>query len=244
MKLLFFQILLFMSIELNQKNYKVIVGYKAIELRDENSTAFIEIIEFNKCQVYKLKDSSYLVMPVNPFYNSIIIYKKSTLEKFVKNETFPIESELSSFYYKNKQKIDKFIDAKESLKIRLTEYINQKGVSTQKETNFNEIDRIFSFLKKNKKLTTYRLEFIAYLGDFIIQNSISLSFEWALLKDKQMLNPNVSIILFNKTKDRYFNLEEAIFGKYGYLGSENIAKNASIHLIKENPIQQVLLFGK
>ncbi|MEP7237573.1 MAG: hypothetical protein ABI685_06905 [Ferruginibacter sp.] len=242
MKLFILKTLVFLCMEFSQSDFLLIDGFKAVELREQSTTVFIELIQYNNCQVYKLKDSSYLVIPMNPFANSIIVYKKSTLEYFIKNQSFPVPRELSSFYYKNKQKIDKFKDQKDSLKINLVEYLNRKDLLNQGEINFYNIDKIFSLLKSNKKIDAFRLEFIAYIGDFIIQNNNDLSLEWALLKDKQMLNPNVSIILFSKEREKYFNLEEALFGKYGYIGSENISKSLSIHLIKENAIQQILLF--
>jgi hypothetical protein len=90
-------------------DYKVLDSGSANELKDKMDAMFIMQPDFNFSKVYLLNDSSYLIMPLNPFGRSMLTRKKDLLDKWIHDQRFPVIDELNKFYFFNRDNIDDLI---------------------------------------------------------------------------------------------------------------------------------------
>ena len=66
------------------------------------------------------------------------------------------------------------------------------------------------------------------VGDFILNQHKQENYRWGLLRSKQFLNPVMSLIIVTDEKEkRYYNLEDKISGKFGYVGVQYYLKSIS-----------------
>jgi hypothetical protein len=101
-------------------------------------------------------------------------------------------------------------------------------------------DSVYNYLKAKKTLKKYKLNFIVFLANFIIKNN-DQSLQIGLLRDKQALNPIVSIVLVKQTDNDlvFFNLEHEIFNRGGYYGIQYLLNNLRQFKEKVNAINVV-----
>jgi hypothetical protein len=223
------------------EDYKVLDWSSANSLKDTLKGKEITQLEFDLSIVYLLNDSSYLIMPLNPFGNSLLIYKKVILDKFIQMQHFPIDEEQNKFYLDKKAEIDNLLAEKSSLKKSLYNYIYKRNDNLPTELSANQIDEIYRILKKRRKFNIYKLNFIVLVGDFILGHFRDRNYKWGLLRNKQYLNPIINIIIITDEKNReYFNLENEISNKYGYLGLNYILFSIDSHKTKSNEIEEIV----
>lgn len=239
-KLLLFSVV-FVNINWHTMDYKVLNWNTANELKDKMNATFVVQPNFNFSKVYLLNDSSYLIMPLNPFGNSMLTSKKNLLDKWISEQHFPISDEANNFYFNNQDKIDNLISNKEALKRSLCNYLFKGKSKSPDSLTSIEIDSIYKLLKKRKRYQEYKLNFIVLVGDYILNQHKHESYHWGLLRSKQLLNPVMSLIIITNEKEkRYFNLEDKMSGKFGYVGVQYYLKSISDSLIKRaNEIEEI-----
>lgn len=209
-------------------DYKVLDWHAANGLKDQMNATFVMQPDFNFSKVYLLNNSSYLIMPLNPFGNSLVTDKKELLDKWISEQNFPANDEVNKFYFENHDKIDNLIARKEVLKQELCNYVFKGENKTFDELSAEEIDGIYKVLKKSKKYPAFKLNFIVLVGDFILNQNKLENYSWGLLRSKQFLNPVMSLIIVTDEKEkRYYNLEDKISGKFGYVGVQYYLKSIS-----------------
>jgi len=241
----FKKVLLFIVVLVNinwqTMDYKVLDWSSANELKGKMEAAFVLQLDFNLSKVYLLSDSSYLVMPLNPFGSSILTSKKDLLDKWISEQHFPVSDEVNKFYFDNQDKIDNLIANKEALKQSLCNYVFKGENKTPDNLSSEEIDSIYKLLKKRKKYQEYKLNFIVLVGDYILNQHKQGGYHWGLLRSKKFLNPVMSLIIVTDEKEkRYYNLEDKISGKFGYVGVQYYFKSISDTLTsRANEIEEI-----
>lgn len=209
---------------MRKEKFKAITYSEALKLKQEKSGEFLKNIPFNNANIFVLKDSSFLILPLNPYTMALVVYEKEALEEMLKTNTFPAEEKLNSFYDANKGKIENLNIYGGELITELEEYLKMNYFVF--EDNKLNADSVYNFLKAKKTLKKYKLNFIVFLANFIIKNN-DPNLKIGLLRDKQALNPIVSIVLVKQTQNNlvFFNLEHEIFGRSGYYGIQDILNN-------------------
>jgi hypothetical protein len=92
---------------MKKEQFKAITYSEAIKLKDEKQGEFLKNIPFNNGNIFILKvDSSFLILPLNPYTMALVVYDKSYLEEMLKTNTFPVQEKLNFFYDANKEKIE------------------------------------------------------------------------------------------------------------------------------------------
>lgn len=182
----------------------------------QKDAKFLKQIEFNHSTVYLTSNSSYLVRPLYPFGESILIKDKSLLDRFIDEQYFPVD-EVNKLYLLNKESVDNFTQSKEKLKKALISYVFKNHTSASDEILPEQIDFIFVTLKKRRLIKKYYYHFIALLGDYLRERYKADDFKWALLGNKQLLNPVINVILIRDLiEESYFNIEESIYRRPRY----------------------------
>jgi hypothetical protein len=221
-------------------DYEILESISAHELKRSSSALFIMQIEFNFASVYQLSNSSCLVMPLNPFGKSLLVSSLDLLNKFIENKEFPVDDRVNGILKENSAEIDNLVNSKEKLKDDLLEYLF-KDAKTSENISVEKIDEIYKLLRKRRKFKILELKFILLIGDFLINQCKEQNYRWGLLEIKQLLNPIKCLVLISTEKENcYFNLEEKIKGKRGYLGANYILKLAENHTRKSNEFERIV----
>lgn len=224
-------IVVLININWQTMDYKVLDWHSANKLKDQMNATFVAQPDFNFSKVYLLNDSSYLIMPLNPFGNSLLTDKKELLDKWISEQYFPVNDEVNKFYFENHDKIGNLIANKETLKQELYNYVFKGENKTFHEFSTDEIDNIYKLLQKKRKYQDFKLNFIVLVGDFILSQYKQENYRWGLLRSKQFLNPVMNLIIVTDEKEkRYYNLENKISGKFGYVGVQYYLKAISGNL--------------
>ena len=208
-------------------NYNVLNWNEASKFKNHSGTKFLKNIDFNESSVYKLKDSSFLIMPLNPFGKSLKTKNKELIEMWESQKYFPTNEIVNNFYFKNKLLIENLNVNRSKLREDLFNYIYGKRRDPLLSINSNMIDNIYKSLNDKKVLNRFKLNFIVLVCDYLsINNS---KYKIGILEQKQLLNPINSIVLSLDSELKYYcSIEECVFGSYGYLGMrgiENIIKD-------------------
>lgn len=212
---------------MNNEKFRAVTYVEAVELKAKKKGTFLKHIPFNNASVFTLSDSSFLVLPLNPFTMALIVYDTDSLDKMVKDEKFPVREQLNAFYHANMQKIAHLDVYRKELITELEQYLSGNGfVPGNSEPR---ADAIYTFLKEKKSLKKYQLHFIVFLANVIVRN-FDGDLKVGLMKEKQTLNPIVYIVLVRQTGDNsfvFFNLEYEVFGRSGYYGIRDLMNNAT-----------------
>jgi hypothetical protein len=197
--------------------YNIVNWEAANNLKNSLKAKFKLMVESTKAQLYQLKDGTYLLMPIYPFGNSIRIMDKALFDNWVSTNEFPIVEEATKWYNDNKLLIDDLLENKEKLKNDLLRYVYKDKDYHSIEITDSVIDEIFEYIKKKRKLDKFRLHFIVLAGDFLMKDYPDM--KWGLLKTCQFVNP-MYLLSIIKTGDelKFYNLEAAFFGKWGFAG--------------------------
>lgn len=197
--------------------YRILVWQDANDLKKSKNAEFIYTIESNKSNVFLLDDSTFLLMPFNPFGNSIQVKEKNVIENWVANDKFPITEEFNRFYYDNELVINNLNTHKEKLKEDLFNYVYKDPSNHPVDLNKQVIDEIYKYVKAKRKVDNYRLNFIVLVGDYLMGNN--KKYKWGLYKSCQYINPVHFLAIVNSDpQPKCFNLEANLFTKHGYLG--------------------------
>jgi len=200
---------------------------------------YLNSIEFNLAKIYII-NGSYLVMPLMPFASSILVFDKALLDKFITEEHFPVNDNVNAWYHKNKTTVDNLNDLKVNMiQELLINSIYKEDREQQIKLKSNDIDLIYQKLKQAKKLTKYKLNFIVLTGEYIINNLRQDEWDWGVLKNKQLLNPIINLILVKAASNTYYNIQEALFGKWKYQGIEELLKNIHRDSKQSNEIEYI-----
>lgn len=200
-------------------NYQILDWNTANEIKQLPSTHFLEQMEYNLASVYQLEDSSYLLMPLNPFAKCLLAKDKATLDSWIAESYFPTDEDANNFYLENKEQLENIYQCKEQLKEALLKYV-YKGEEIPKQLSGSDIDAIYKLLKKRKRFKEYQLHFILLAGEYLIEQNPNLNCRWGVLSTKQLLNPVIKIVLVTNIDnvEEYFKMEDRIVGKWGYQG--------------------------
>lgn len=240
LKKMFILIVVLVNINWQEMEYKILDWQAANNLKDSMNAKLVLQPDFNLSSIYLLTDSSYLVMPLNPFGNSIHTTKKILLEKWINEKRFPDTDAANRFYFDNNRKIDSLIINKEFLKDELYEYVFKGEKKTINEFTEDDIDSIYNILKKEKKIKYYKLHFIVLVGDYILFKYSNEKYQWGLLKSKELLNPIVSLVIITDvTQNYFFNIEDEIFGKWGYTSVRDILQAINNHKRRSNEMTEI-----
>lgn len=209
---------------MKKDQFKTINYTEALKLKKERKGEFYENISHNNGSIFILNDSSFLILPLNPFSTALIVYDKNCLEEMLKTNTFPVKEKVNYFYESNKEKIENINKYNQLLLQELDDYLKLNNFTYFKQKI--DLDSIYYFLKTKKSLKKYKLNFIVLLAKHIIEDH-DQSLKIGLLKDKQTLNPIVSIVLVKKKEEKqvFFNLEDYVFGRSGYFGIEGLKRS-------------------
>lgn len=218
-----------------QTSYKVVDWPEANDLKLQENTRFLMPIEFNLSQVYRLKDSSYLIMPLNPFGKSLITKDKALLDKWINDRYFPTNKKVS-----NHSKDDKILDLlthKEELKRDLFKFLSLGETIERPE----ELDQIYNLLKKRKAFEKFKFQFIVLVGDYLIRKDSNSEVNWGFLEVRQLLTPITQLILIKEQggETKYFKLEDLIAGKWGYSGMQGIEHSYEGQWARPNEINSI-----
>ena len=223
---------------MKQDKFKGIAYNEALKLKEEKGGEFLQNIPFNNASIYVLKDASFLILPLNPYTMALIVYEKGSLEEMLKASRFPVTEKLNSFYDANKEKIENLNVYRSDLIAELEQYLKINSFAF--ENNELNVDSVYNFLKAKKTLKKFKLNFIIFIADFIIKNN-DQNLQIGLLRDKQSLNPIVSIVLVKQSDNEivFFNLEYELFGRSGYYGIQDILNSLTQFKKKVNTINVV-----
>lgn len=220
MKFTKIMILLFLISKLNyaQMNFKIINSKEAHSLTINENLVSLKTIDYNLCSVYKIDSQRYLIKPVFPFSNSLIVCSLEQIEHFINEKYFPDGNEQSSLYYSFRNQFEQidFHEFKENKINELLEYIKHSTSKHFKGINLDDIDKIYEALRKTRTFQKYKLGFTFLLGELIIKN-YEFNLKWCFIEKKSSLNPERSIALYDFNNE-YIDLENRIFGKWGYQG--------------------------
>lgn len=202
-----------------ETDYKVLDWSEANNLKLKENTKFIRTIEYNLGQLYQLKDSSYVVIPINPFGKALLTKDKKEVDNWIQSSYFPTDEAINSFYFKNSNKINALVEYTDELKGEL-----YAAAGLTSATTAEEIDRVYQLLKAKKKFAKYKLNFMFAVGDFLICQPQKDNVFWGLSKSRQLLNPVTELVLIKESKGikQYFKLEDSITGKWGYNGMKEM----------------------
>ena len=200
---------------------KVIDSMTANNLKADKNTRFLMNIEFNYSSVYLLGDSSYMVMPLNPFGKSVIVRNKMILDKCIQNEYFPIKDNID---YLSLRKTSSLFKLKDTLENDLLHYVFKDKYKNIDNVTNDDIDYVYDVITRKRKKNTYKLNFILLVGDALIKQNHTKNFRWGLLRKKQLLNPLVNLVLVSGPEEskKYFDIEDFLFSKFGYVQMRNI----------------------
>ena len=239
-KKIFILIVALVNINWQEMEYKILNWQTANDLKDSKNAILVLHPDFNLSSIYRLSDSSYLVMPLNPFGNSIVTSDKLLLDKWISEKRFPNIDAANKFYFENKGIIDSLSANKESLKQELCNHVFKGRKNAISDLTEDDIDSIYHTLKKGKKINRYKLNFIVLVGDFLLSKYNKEKCQWGLLKSKELINPIVSLILITDANENYFfNIEDEIFGKWGYTGIRDILQALVSHKQRPNELTEI-----
>lgn len=222
-----------------EKEFDIIEWSIADSLRNDNRAILIDTFDFNLAHLYNL-NKDYIVMPLSPFGKALIASDYKIIKKWLTNEYFPTNEKINEFYFSNKRVIDRISQNKDALILDLEEFLGKKDLLN---LSSKEIDEVYALLKKKRKFEKYKLNFIFLVGEKLIElNRNELS--WGTVRNIQLLNPIVQLVLIKREKDnnenRYFELEYAIVGKWGYLGMDNIIQDFKRSFKTPNEFSRVI----
>lgn len=238
LKRVFLFVIVILNLNWQSMDYKILDWSSANELKEKMNAKVFMNLDFNLSSVYLLEDSSYLITPLNPFGNSLLTKDKSLLEGWVRDQRFPVVDEANKFYFTNQSKIDELLIYKEVLKKDLYKYTLGDEKQNIDNPSEEDIDNIYQVLKKRKKIKEYKLNFIVLVGDFLLNKN--KDWKWGVLRNKQLLNPVMSLIIVKDEKQNlYYNLEDNISGKWGYPGVQYILKTISESGKKASEIEEI-----
>lgn len=224
--------------KMSKEKFKTVTYTEAVKLKEEKQGEFLKNIPFNNANIFTLNDSSFLILPLNPYTMALVVYEKDFLEEMLKANKFPVAEKLNSFYDANEEKIENLNIYVKELIAEMEKYLKVNGfIFENSELN---ADSVYNFLRTKKTLKKYKLNFIVFLADIIIKKH-DRSLKVGLLKEKQALNPIVSIVLVKQTDDNlvFFNLEHEVFDRSGYYGIQDILNSIAQFKKKVNAINVV-----
>ena len=220
------------------QKFESVTYLDAVRIMKERQGSFLKNIPYNNANVYVLKDSSLLVVPLNPYATALIVHEESSLEEMIKANFFPVKDTFNRFYDANKQKIENLNESGETLIADLLSYLKSNGISPENDPS--GVDGVYNFLKAKRTLNKYKLHFILYVAKFIIKGH-DAALKVGLLRDKQVLNPIVSIVLVKKGDNgtAYFNLQHELFERRGYYGVQDVIRNVDQFKKSEDALNEV-----
>jgi hypothetical protein len=223
---------------MQKEKFRIITYPEVIKIKTEKKGEFFGNIPFNNSSVYILNDSTFILLPLNPYAEALLVCDKEGLDEMIKTSTFPVKDELNTFYDIHKEEIDNLNIHGDELISELKSYLKDHNFTI--DENEKTVDSVYNFLKKEKSLEKYKLNFLIFLTYHIIENYDN-SLRIGLLQDKQTLNPIVSIILVKQTGDdlTYFNLENHIFSRSGYYGLHEVISSFNAFNKKPNSIAEI-----
>src|SRR5690606_2563497 len=153
---------------MDTEKFKAISYCEAINLKNEKSGVFFKSIPYNNANVYELNDSSYLILPLNPYTTALILYGKEELTKILTTNDFPVKEKLNAFYEANKTRIDNLDTHGQGLLAELEAFLTSNNFNYKGDSR--DVDTIYNFLKTKKALTKYKLNFIVFVANYIIKH--------------------------------------------------------------------------
>ncbi len=197
--------------------YKILTFEQANNLLKDDAVEEVRIIDYNQCTVYKVFKEKLLVRPLHPYANSLLVQDERTLLGMEESNIFPDGGELKTIYSQSRNSFEKrdFKEIKDSLISNLINYLND--TNSFREDDINNLDFVYTLLKKNKALVSHGLAFVLLIGEDLIKLNTERKIRWGLVQTKTRLNPERRLVLVT-SESEYFDLESRVFGKHGYAG--------------------------
>ena len=204
--------------------YKELTYTEARMLSKSNDAVFLRTLECNNAHVFAVNDS-FLIVPINPFANALIVYDRSAFEDMIKTNNFPVTEKLNAFYDRHANTIENLDLYASQLIIELQDYLKKNEFDDGQ--NGEDVDSVYQFLKTKKTLSKYKLNFILLLAKKLIKDT-NARWKIGLLKEKMSLRPIVSIVLVKQEDSvtQYFNVEDRIFGRRGFFCFKSLKSDA------------------
>lgn len=198
--------------------YQLLTSAEAYRMKNDTGTVFDHQIPYNDAKLYRLKDSSLLVMPLFSMTKSMWIEDMETLKEFINDEYFPDGNKWSLYYKKNKHYYNALSGHSKNLISDLLDYCEIPEADViDKEC----IDKVWEHLKKKRVKDKYRLHFCVLVCRYFIQNNDDYYIDTQILR--LSLNPQIQIVLRSKNSQRKFDIEDEVYGKWGYHGINTIS---------------------
>jgi hypothetical protein len=206
-----------------QQDWEVIEWQLAYKLKED--AIFIKTLNSNLCKLFKCNDSSYLLMPLNPFGKCILTKDTNNIIKWETGSFFPTNEDANKYYFDNAYAFNNLKLEKQKLKNLLLDFV-YKQENKPIIVNDEVIQDIFNFLKRKKVFKKYSLHFILLVGDFLIENHKEQQYFWGVLKSRQLLNPIMELVLVTNKDgiDKYFDIQNKVIGKYGFFNINETKK--------------------
>lgn len=224
MKTVLFIIFIFLFPNINnaQMNTKVIRSKEALDLIKSKKLVELETIDYNLCSVFKIDSQKYLIRPINPFADALIIDSFKQIDSFIKEGYFPDDDEQNTLYALNRAHFEQrdFHEFKNEKINELKEYLQKSNSKYVNGIDMNNADSIYKALSKTKTIKKYKLGFVFFVGEQIIQDHHP-DLKWCIVQTKVKLNPERELALYDSNNE-YFDLEFDIFGKWGYINFYSI----------------------
>lgn len=207
-----------------QEDYSIISSKTAFEIMAKDTFPLVLEVKYNLCKVYKISKKQYLVCPLNPFRNCLLSSSLLTIKKFENENLFPDNNEQNTLYYKNKTAIDNldFMYFKEEAIKKLEDFFIHFKFDF-KDLSADNVEFIYAHLKSRRKLKSYGINILFLMGDFIIKKYGNNFYEWAIIEEKFSLNPTRTFVIKNNIDNNFFEIENKVFGKYGFDGLTSLS---------------------
>jgi len=210
-----------MNLTLNaMAQYKVLTFDESIKYKKNiNIDSPLLEIEFNKAKVYKVSKGEFLVMPNGIFSNHLLLNDLTFTADFSAKKYFPDGGEVEKLWYASK-------DADTTIAFKVYyEKLSSELAKIADNTAFKNPDSLYEILKKKRKQKVFSIHFLFVLGNYLMKEANSDKLKLALVQRYIYLNPIYSIVLIDTSNHSFYDYENDVYGKWGYVGKEFILKS-------------------
>ncbi len=210
-----------MKITLNaMAQYKVLTFDESIKYKKNIDIGSpLSEIEFNKARVYEVSKGKFLVMPNGIFSNHLLLNDLTLIADFSAKKYFPDADEVEKLWYPSKD-----ADTTVAFKVYY-EKLSGELAKIADSTTFQNPDSLYEILKKKRKQKVFSKHFLFVLGDYLMKATKNTNLKIALVQRYIYLNPIYSIVLVDTRDYSFYDYENKVYGKWGYVGTEYILQS-------------------
>lgn len=176
-------------------------------------------IQFNKASVHEVSKDKFLIVPNGIFSNHLLINDLTIIDELSAKKYFPDGGEVEKLWYASK-------DADTTIPFKVYfEKLSGELAKITDYTAFQNPDSLYEILKKKRKQKVYSKQFLFVLGDYLMKETKNAKFKLALIQRYIYLNPVYSIVIIDTRNYSFYDYEEKVYGKWGYVGAEYILQS-------------------